>query len=131
MAFTYDPTTSRGKVRLRIYDTDTVNADRQIFTDAEIDAFLTLNTDIVILAAADALTTMAASQVFRLKVMKNMDLQLDGASVARELRMQAQALRDWWGEFGDGDFTGMIDWAEYTDTVFAKRERVIKQGQLD
>lgn len=131
MAFTYDPTTDRGQVRLRIYDTDTVNANRQIFTDAEIDAFLTLNTDIVILAAADALTTMAASQVFRLKVMKNMDLALDGASVARELRMQAQALRDWWGEFGDGDFTGMIDWAEYTDTVFAKRERVIKQGQLD
>ena len=34
MAFTYDPTTARGQVRLLVSDTD---ADAEIFSDAEID----------------------------------------------------------------------------------------------
>lgn len=128
MAFTYDPTTDRGQVRLLVYDTDTVNANRQIFTDAEIDAFLSMTNQIVPLSAAKALDTMAASQIFLLKAMKNMDLQLDGPAVGRALRLLAKQLRDDWDEHGDGDPTGMIDWAEYTDTVFAKRERVYKQS---
>lgn len=128
MAFTYDPTTSRGQVRLNIYDTDTVNADRQIFTDAEIDAFLTMNGLIVKLASANALESMAASQVFLLKVMRNMDLQLDGGAVGRELRLQAKQLRKDWEDFGDGTFDGMFDWAEMVDTSFAFRERVRKEA---
>lgn len=38
MAFTYDPTTDRGRVRLRLSDT---RPDRAAFTDAEIDALIT------------------------------------------------------------------------------------------
>ena len=128
MAFTYDPTTSRGQVRLLIYDTDTVNADRQIFTDAEIDAFLSMNTSIVKLSAASALEAMGASQVFLLKVMKNMDFQTDGAAVGRELRMLAKQYRKDWEDTGDGTFDGMFDSAEMIDTSFAYRERVYKEA---
>lgn len=128
MAFTYDPTTDRGKVRLNIYDIDTVNADRQIFTDADIDAFLSMNNSIIKLSSANALEVMAASQVFKLKVMKNMDFQIDGASVGRELRMQAKQLRKDFEETGDGTFDGMFDTAEMVDTSFAFREKIIKDG---
>lgn len=129
MAFTYDLTTDRGKVRLRCYDNDDVDVDRQIFTDAEIDAFLTMNGSIVKLASANALETMAASQIFRLKVMRNMDLTTDGAKVGEALRKLAKALRDDWDEHGDGTYEGMFDWAEFADTRFAKRERIIRQEQ--
>lgn len=57
MAFSHDPTTDRGKVRLLIYDT--VEADAA-FTDAEIDAFLELNSDDIWYAAADAARSLAA-----------------------------------------------------------------------
>jgi hypothetical protein len=39
VAFTYDLTTNRGKVRLRLADTV---SDGHVFTDAEIDYFLTV-----------------------------------------------------------------------------------------
>lgn len=38
MAFTYDPTTDRGRVRLRLADT---REETPFFTDAEIDALIT------------------------------------------------------------------------------------------
>lgn len=58
MAFTFDPGTKRGKVRLLVADTDSGN---QIFSDAEIDAFLNLNNNGVLSAAADAARSVAAS----------------------------------------------------------------------
>lgn len=61
MAFTYDPTTTRGIVRLLIGDTDTVAERNQIFTDADIDAFLTLEGQSVYGAAAAACRAIAAS----------------------------------------------------------------------
>ena len=131
IAFTYDPTTDRGKVRLTIGDTDTVNADRQIFTDAEIDAFLGMNSSIIKLSSASALEAMAASQVFLLKVMKNMDFQVDGGAVGRELRLQAKQLRKDFEDNGDGTFEGMFGVAEYADTDFSRRERIIKQALRD
>lgn len=106
-----------------------LDADRQLFTDAEIDAFLGMNGSIIKLSAADALDAIAANQLMVLKVIKNMDLQLDGASVAREFRMQAKGLRKSWEDYGDGDFVGVFDYAEMADTAFAKRERIIKESQ--
>lgn len=127
MAFTYDPTTDRGRVRMQIGDTDTVNADRQLFTDDEIDAFLALNTNIVKLAAADALQAMASNQLMVLKVLKNMDLSTDGAKMSDAWLAQAKELRKSWLEVGDGSFEGAFDWAEFADTDFAKRERILKE----
>ncbi|KKL78369.1 hypothetical protein LCGC14_2025560 [marine sediment metagenome] len=58
MAFTYDITTNRGKVRLLISDTD--STDYQ-FEDDEIDAFLTMASGSLLLAASYALESWAAT----------------------------------------------------------------------
>lgn len=60
MAFTFDPTTARGKVRLLVADTDTVTEANQVFSDAEIDAFLSLEDNEIYAAAAAAAQSMAA-----------------------------------------------------------------------
>ena len=57
MACTYDITTDRGKVRLIIGDTSTTAC---VFSDAEIDIFLSMNPDNINLAAADLLAAWAA-----------------------------------------------------------------------
>ncbi|MEE8551467.1 MAG: hypothetical protein V3T08_09480 [Gemmatimonadota bacterium] len=61
MAFTYDTTTSRGRVRLLVSDTDTADATKQIFTDAEIDAFLAFENNEIYAAAAAACESLAAN----------------------------------------------------------------------
>jgi len=94
MSFTYDLSTNRGKVRLLIQDTDETY---EFYSDAEIDAFLTvageLDGDTVFYASALALESWASNQVMILKVVKLLDVVTDGAAVSREMRMRAQALR--------------------------------------
>jgi hypothetical protein len=119
MPWTYDPSTERGKVRLLCTDSDT---NYQIFTDAEIDAFLAIENSAVRLAAAAALERIAASQTLLLKKLTMLDLQTDGPSMARELRALAQQLRD--VELGDESF----DIAEMVFTAENERERWFNQG---
>ena len=57
MACTYDITTNRGKVRLIIGDTSTTAC---IFSDLEIDTFLSMHSGNINLAAAEALGAWAA-----------------------------------------------------------------------
>jgi len=57
MACTYDVTTDRGKVRLIIGDTSITDC---VFSDVEIDYFLTANSSNINLAAADALEAWVA-----------------------------------------------------------------------
>ena len=57
MACTYDVTTDRGKVRLIIGDTSTTAC---VFSDAEIDIFLSMNSSNINLASAEALGAWAA-----------------------------------------------------------------------
>jgi len=94
MAFTFDPTTDRGKVRLLIQDDDETY---EFYTNAKIDAFLVLGEDCegntVLHAAALALDAWASNQVMILKVTTHMDLAVDGASVAREMRALADTYR--------------------------------------
>ena len=61
MAATYDLTTDVGKVRLMIGDTDVTPASDAHFTDAEIEAFLTMASNSLLLAASYALESWAAS----------------------------------------------------------------------
>ena len=80
MAFTHDPTTDRGKLRLLIYDTVESTA---AFTDAEIDAFLELNSDDIWYAAADAcrsLATKNAGSAFMVRI--EGALQIDKRKIA-------------------------------------------------
>jgi hypothetical protein len=118
MAFTYDVSTPRGQVRLLCTDADAAN---QIFSDAEIDAFLALEADDVRYAAAQALDTIASQQVLLLKVIRLLDLQTDGAAVAREVRQRAQDLRD------QADSDAGFDIAEMVPNDFAARERIWKE----
>lgn len=115
MAFTYDPSTAAGKVRLLCTDVDEANA---MFDDAEISAFLALESDDVRLAAATALETIASNELLVLKVQTILDVETDGAAVARELRMRAQNLREQANE------TGEFDYAELVVDGFTARQRV-------
>lgn len=87
----YDPTTSIGQVRLLCSDTQLPPA--QVFTDAEITAFLALEGDNVKRAAAQAIDTIADDEALTSKVIKDHDLATDGAKVADSLRVRATALR--------------------------------------
>jgi hypothetical protein len=90
MAWTFDPATDRGRVRLLIGDDDTSN---QIFQDASIDAFLGLEGGEVKLGAAAALEAIAAKQALIQKVMKVGDVTTDGAKLAQALRELAANFR--------------------------------------
>lgn len=85
-----DYTTDLGKVRLLIPDTDESN---QLFSDAQITAFLTMEGGIVKKAAAAALETIASNEAMVSKVIRTQDLSTDGAKVAAELRARAAELR--------------------------------------
>ncbi|MCK9602379.1 MAG: hypothetical protein M0R06_25260 [Sphaerochaeta sp.] len=91
MAFTYDVTTDRGKVRMLITDVESTDP---CFDDDEIDAFLSMADSGVLLAAAMALETIASNEVLVLKVIKLLDLTTDGAKVSDALLKRAQLLRD-------------------------------------
>ena len=84
-----DPSTAVGMVRLLI--TDTVAPG--LFTDLQIEAFLTAEGDNTKRGAALALEVMARSEALIGKKIKTQDLQTDGPAVAAELRASAAALR--------------------------------------
>lgn len=78
-------------VRLLLNDVDDA---RQVFTDAEIAAFLALEGGNVKRAAAQAIDTNADNEALASKVIRTQDLSTDGASVARVLRERARSLRE-------------------------------------
>ena len=82
MAFTYDLTTNRGKVRLKIRDTDTADATRQLFNDDEIDFFLTEAITDLNLAAAGALDAISANAALLAKMEKIGDYSIDSKAMA-------------------------------------------------
>jgi len=123
MAFTFDVTTDRGKVRLLITDTDQANP---IFTDEEIDAFLSItqvnDENDIRLAAAQALDTIASSEALVQKRIKLLDLSTDGPAVAKELRERAKELRRQVDEEFDFDI------AEQALDAFSTRELIWKDA---
>jgi len=95
MAFTYagDLSTTREKLRFAIGDTDTVNSDRQIFTDAELDGLIAAyGSDINYLAGKCMMAI--ASTMSRLATAIRVgggDFSNDRKAVAKECREQAAA----------------------------------------
>lgn len=79
-------------VRLLIADEDA--PPNQLFGDAKLQSFLQLEGSNIKLAAAQALETIATSEVLVSKVIKTQDLSTDGAKVAAQLSAQAKALRE-------------------------------------
>ena len=95
MAFTYDTTTTRGRVRLLIADTDTSDSTKQIFTDSEIDAFLALENNEVYGAAAAACESLSASTA-RSAVMYRAEklFEIDRKQLPEHFRSLANMFRD-------------------------------------
>lgn len=89
--------TTVGQVRLLIPDTEQLeqgDAAEYIFTDAQIQAFLSLYSDDVKRAAAQAKLVLASSETLINKVIKTYDFSTDGAKLGAELRAQAKMLFD-------------------------------------
>lgn len=85
----YNPATPVGQVRLLIVDT----SDDPVFTDDEINAFLTLEGQVVKLAAAQALDAIASDEALTSKHITDHDLSTDGPATAAALRAHANSLR--------------------------------------
>jgi hypothetical protein len=95
-----DYATALGQVRLLIPDTeqlenlsDPTASAEYIFDDHQIQAFLSLYSDNVKRAAAQAKLVLATSETLINKVIRTADYNTDGAKLGAELREQAKALQ--------------------------------------
>lgn len=122
-----DYTAPLGQVRLLISDTDETNL---VLTDQMVNGFLGLAPGgNVRLAAADALDAIAISEVLVLKVMTTLDVQTDGASLARVLQGRAAQLRQ---QVADGvDGGGDFDIADIVVDIHTARERLIHEVERE
>ena len=77
-------------VRLRVGDTDTT---AQIFSDDEVNYFLTDNSKDVLLASADALYAIAASAALIAKLQKTGEFTIDRSKIPAALIAAADKLR--------------------------------------
>lgn len=118
-----DYTTDLGQVRLLIADTDETNL---VLTDAQVTAFLTIEGDSVLRAAAMALETIAVDQALVLKVIQTLDVKTDGAKVADTLLKRAKQLRDQ-ADQTDVDADDDFAVAEFADPVFGYRDRMRRE----
>lgn len=96
-----DYATAVGQVRLLIPDTEELQdpADTEphahyLFSDAQIQAFVTLYSNNVKRAAAQAKLVLATSESLINKVIRTADYTTDGAKLGAELRAQAKQLQD-------------------------------------
>ena len=90
--YTYDLATEIGQVRLVVGDTDIVPTTDAIFSDEEIQYFLTAEGS-VLAASAAALEATASSQARLAKLLKSLNFTKDTRGVAAELLATAKALR--------------------------------------
>jgi hypothetical protein len=86
-----DYTQPAGQVRLLLSDVDEAN---EVYTDEEITAFLTIENGSVKRAAAQAIDTQATNEALAAKVLKDHQVETDGAKLADAMRKHAAALRD-------------------------------------
>lgn len=128
MTFTYNPDDSfpqnveLANVRLLIND---VNPDHPVFQDEEINRFLDIAGNVVLLAAARALETIAADEALTSKVIRSQDIQTDGPKVAESLRALAKSLRDDHAAALDAEDDGLFEivdhgagcWPEHSNPV--------------
>ena len=95
MTYTYVLSTDIGRIRLLCQDTDLTGADplRRVFTDEEIQAYLTLESNVVKLAAADACDEKATYLILELKDETSGDYTIRASGMAASLRERANRLR--------------------------------------
>ena len=89
-----DYSTAVGQVRLLIPDTEQLgDTPAYVFSDSQINAFLSMYSNGIKRAAAQAKLVLASSETLINKVISTYDLKTDGAKLGAELRAQAVALR--------------------------------------
>lgn len=86
-----DYNTPVGQIRLLIADVDT--GENQIFSDDQLEGYLSITHQSVKRAAADALDAIASSEALTSKVIQTQDRSVDGSKTADALRKHANALR--------------------------------------
>lgn len=113
-----DYSTAVGQVRLLIPDVEQLISPKDpeadaayIFNDAQIQAFISLYSDNVKRAAAQAKLVLATSEALISKVIKTDDLSTDGAKLGAELRAQAAELRK------EADQDDLLDASDAFDIV--------------
>jgi hypothetical protein len=113
LTYTYVLTTDIGRIRLLCQDTDTTGADplRRVFTDEELQAYLTMESDIVKLAAAQACDEKASYLVLILKDETSGDYTIRASGMAAMLQNRAKELRKQVEEDGSFDIAE-TDWEE-------------------
>jgi len=104
MAFTYDTTTNRGKVRLLCFDRVEASAT---YTDAEIDAFLSLANSDALLAASLACRDLAARGVRLASAVRVGSFSIDGGS-AESYGLLADKYESMAYARAGGDFVDMM-----------------------
>lgn len=100
--YPFNPASPVGNVRVLIGDTDPqqinpplgISGEYVFYSDAEIEAFISMYGDDPRLAAARILISIAGSQALLLKKWSTDDLSVDGAAIAEALRKLAKDLRD-------------------------------------
>ncbi|MEE9401253.1 MAG: hypothetical protein V3V32_04460 [Dehalococcoidia bacterium] len=126
MAFTYDVTTDRGRVRLLIPDRKAgVYLTDYLFEDIEIDAFLNVEAGSIKRGAAMGLEIIASDNAMVLKVIRLLDLTTDGAKTSDALLARAKLLRK---QADDEEVVGAFDIAEQVVDDFTYRERLRKEA---
>jgi hypothetical protein len=95
LTYTYILTTDIGRIRLLCQDTDTTGTDplRRVFTDEELQAYLTMESDVVKLAAAQACDEKATYLLLVLKDETSRDYTIRASGMAASLRERANRLR--------------------------------------
>lgn len=126
MTATYDLSTPVGQLRLLSTDRDLT---APIFQDEELATFLLLEPSHIKRAAALALETIASDEALTQKVIRVQNLSTDGAATARVLLSRAQSLRDQAQADEDREPGGAFEVVEMPGTVFAERERIVKEWQ--
>lgn len=113
MTYTYVLTTAIGQIRLLSQDTDTTGGDplRRVFTDEELQAYLTMEGDVVKLAAAQACDEKATYLLLVLKDETSGDYTIRASGMAALLQARARELRRQVEEDGSFDIAE-IDWEE-------------------
>jgi hypothetical protein len=129
VAFTYEPATPLGQVRLLIPDREPTAA---LFADEEIAAFLSMEGDNVRRAAALALETAASNAALVDRVVSIQQVSgtvtMNGAQVATALRARASDLRTLADRAdSESDAGAAIDWAEQSLEPFGARNRLLNQ----
>ncbi|KKM04014.1 hypothetical protein LCGC14_1768620 [marine sediment metagenome] len=105
MAHTYDVTTDIGKVRLLIGDTDITPTTDAQFSDEEIQAFLTMASSSLLLAASYALEAWASAVSGNMKTERIGDYSY-GKDEAKTKSDLAKKYRE------ENDATPYLTWAE-------------------